>query len=372
MICPCSLIHIDLFKPLRDTFSMIRKKWTLHILLPAIVPLLLSWPLLLSQPRPSRLPSCKIGQHFPGVWEKLSDDSHQVGLGWPCCGWDNRDWERFKDCGNATSGVEGISGNGPAFTPNDSYAKVGGHGCSCDANMISARWVPKHCELKSWDKVTFCTLLRNRKMLFIGDSTMQQTAATVMNAVYGNCHRSMAFGISDTLVGRSFGAMNRGKSWSVWVQEFNPDIVVLSTGAHIHNFTDFSSLLHEVYGNFSLFANSTFIWKTQNPGGCDNKMQSELNNEFWQNYSGHGDVKRFGWDEFLDRDVHAIQFFSRTPVPILDVRPLYMRTDAHPGSYPDTATYRDCLHFCCHSKGPLHLIPILLHHTLMEFDHLNA
>lgn len=314
----------------------------------------------------SSFPPCQLGRHFPGKWEEIPDnDPYRVELDWPCCGWDNAHWGKHPECGNATA-VGAEKALNSAFVPKEDYAKVGGNGCACnEKNLISARWVPDDCRLWRWKKKSFCQLLGRRKIMFIGDSTMQQTAAVVMNAVYGDCHRSIAFGMSDTLMGRSLGAMNRGRPWSDWVKEFNPDIAVLSTGAHIKT-ADFRALLQEIYSNFSRFPETRFIWKTQNPGGCDSKMQVDFKDNFWTNYSGHGDAKRFGWDQFMDRDITAIDFFQRTPVSILDVRPLYFRTDAHPGSYPDTASVIDCLHFCCHSRGPLHLIPILLRHTLAD------
>ena len=116
-----------------------------------------------------------------------------------------------------------------------------------------------------WNATRFCKLLAGRRMLFVGDSTMQQTASVVMSAVSwpyhtkhggtadsepigrtGSCASQLTFGKSDTLIGRPLGRLNRGKPWHEWVNLEKPAIVVLSAGAHVYGHKNFTSLLREV------------------------------------------------------------------------------------------------------------------------------
>ena len=92
-------------------------------------------------------------------------------------------------------------------------------------------------------------VLGGRRLLFIGDSTMQQAAATLANLVEwesADCAGQLYFGGSDTLVHREFGAFNRGPDWTEWVEAYRPDLVVVSAGAHIYNQSNFKEVLNAV------------------------------------------------------------------------------------------------------------------------------
>jgi len=89
-------------------------------------------------------------------------------------------------------------------------------------------------------------------------------------------------GQSDTLVGRNYGNMNRGKVWTVLVEEMKPDIVIVTVGAHI--LSDDASyieiidqVLNEMQEMRIIFPNIKFAWKTQTPGGCTKEIVSPKN-----------------------------------------------------------------------------------------------
>ena len=75
-----------------------------------------------------------------------------------------------------------------------------------------------------------------RKIMLMGDSTMEQAASTLMNAVIlgeGGCQERIVFEMGDTVIHRGLGRMNRGSHWLDAVHRQDPDFVVLSAGAHI-------------------------------------------------------------------------------------------------------------------------------------------
>ena len=92
-------------------------------------------------------------------------------------------------------------------------------GCSCDnityttesaanrGSYISTRemyvWRADSCSLLLWNATLFCSLLGNRVVFLTGDSTMEQTANSLMNMITyggGNCSEQIVFGISYLLV----------------------------------------------------------------------------------------------------------------------------------------------------------------------------
>ena len=59
----------------------------------------------------------------------------------------------------------------------------------------------------------------------------------------------------------------------------------------------------------------------------------------------------------------AIAFWKQRGVGLLDLRPLYLRPEAHPAN-PESGGAKDCLHFCVF-PGPLDsLVPSSLQRAL--------
>merc|ERR1719295_73792 len=103
---------------------------------------------------------------------------------------------------------------------------------------------------------------------------MGQTATVLMNAVHRHCPEQIRFSPSDTLIGIPLGHFNRGLPWIVSVLLYNPDIVLMSAGAHIRSERDYRTMLETVYqqyvgkyGTISMMSDKLLIWKTINPGG---------------------------------------------------------------------------------------------------------
>ena len=188
---------------------------------------------------------------------------------------------------------------------------------------------------------------------------MQQTASVLMNAIQwrqGGCQKDIFCAMADTLVHRSFGSHNRGLVWTEWVAKILPDIVVISAGAHIKKDSDFDQVISEVVKDIQVLKDKnpkvTVVWKTQQPGGCFPQVTDEIwNASTWAKYPG----KRYNWPLFYDRDVRVKQIMRQNAIPVIDLKMLYYRGDAHRGRH-------DCLHMCI--PGPLDIFAVLFQNFL--------
>ena len=243
--------------------------------------------------------------------------------------------------------------------------------CSC-SGLASYSWQPSSCRLPSWDARRWCGLLGNRTVLFIGDSTMEQTYTVLQSFIaWGyrdtdgvGCACQMLFELSDTLVKVYMGHMNRGLHWEDAVEAHRPSIIVISAGAHIFSEDNYTSVLKQVsHAHRTRYAHTQLIWKTQQPGGCGRTPEplTELPRR------DDPIQAAYQYRSFRERDAHARRLFSqRVSATVLDLSPLYLRADAHPGSPgAGSSTSNDCLHFCYgRDGGPLNLVPTLLLHLL--------
>ena len=181
------------------------------------------------------------------------------------------------------------------------------------------------------------------------------------------------------------------------------DIVILSTGAHIRNSDcDFVAVIDEVldrlYSKWLPSNDFLFVWKTQNPAGCTNKIHHPDNPvlagmDFSPSSVTHEYHKQF-WnrDEYVltqidernkqlakklllsksSSSAHAHHHHEAimNKVHTLDMRMLYSRTDAHPGSPTLNNNQNvsekppDCLHYFAH--GPLDVIGPLFQQLLED------
>ena len=98
---------------------------------------------------------------------------------------------------------------------------------------------------------------------------MGQAASTLMNSLMpGGCQTQIIYGMSDTLVDRSFGALNRGAHWKEHVDREQPDIVLVSVGGHIQEGDEvYIAVVNEVLSGIKAMQqekpNLVFGWKTQ-------------------------------------------------------------------------------------------------------------
>ena len=214
---------------------------------------------------------------------------------------------------------------------------------------------------------------------------MAQVAVTVMNMVhwsfgvnasYPGCQSQISSAHSDTLVGTSFGHMNRGKTWATWTKAFKPDIIVMSMGAHLTYKPDwqlnFTWALQKIATKHQMhYPRVPLIWKTQPPAGCGptslpagpGRVDEENNSKRLKYLQAS-----YNWATLIEMDRIAQKFWAKQPgARVLDLTPLYYRVEAHPGSpgavSGTTKTMaKDCMHVC---DGPLRLAAVLLLNMLI-------
>lgn len=273
-----------------------------------------------------------------------------------CCGWGDHDFARNEEeCGDSwpenMTILRGIPGN--------IHQRMCCNACTCDKFVDKYEWKSPNLPSK-FDAVETCRLLGNQIALFIGDSTMFQTATTLMNSLIpGNCQMQIIFGLSDTLVGKNFGHLNRGAIWMSYVQNVQPDIVFVAVGAHISNvsFTDIvDQVLRDMKELQQKQQNITLAWKTQQPGGCTEDIFLPKHPSM-VHYLMDPSVYSYNWDQFYERDLMLIHRLQKVGVPYLDMRMLYSRSDSHIGN-------GDCIHMC--SPGPLDVIGLLFQQFLID------
>ena len=103
----------------------------------------------------------------------------------------------------------------------DYLAHSGGHGCKCSANKDADAprliWKPLQQQQQQqqqhvFDPTAACTLLGEKRLLLVGDSTIEQAASTLMNALSpAGCQEQVWFAPGDTLVGKRLGVSKKGE-----------------------------------------------------------------------------------------------------------------------------------------------------------------
>mmetsp|Transcript_20086 Transcript_20086/g.19382 ORF Transcript_20086/g.19382 Transcript_20086/m.19382 type:complete len:351 (+) Transcript_20086:255-1307(+) len=217
-------------------------------------------------------------------------------------------------------------------------------------------WDPLSCHLQEWNATLFCELLGSRTMLLMGDSTMQETAATLMSMVSANkglCATQIFFSRSDFV---GFKSRNQ-HSFQEVVDQYQPSIAIITAGAHLKDtgdLTDISSRIH-TYLKSRMALNlsvPTMVWKTQNPAHVECKhnldpLQVDIRNITAFDKYDYKTLRML--DEFMKSyiiDTH--KYYS-----VLDMYPLYLRADAH-----ILGSRSDCMHYCL--PGPLNIFSVIL------------
>lgn len=267
---------------------------------------------------------------------------------------------------------------------NSTYpSPTGGHACFCShragsktimTNQESYTWKPASCELSAWNGQEFCALLGDRTLLLSGDSTMYQCASTLMSMLAyskANCTEQVYFGRSDYLYLRRAGE----KRFDEYVEDFRPDIAVITAGAWLQDHGDLENVFREVDHYIALLKTKPdlkipqFVWKTQNPGHVKcSRFSHPISKDLFDDMADYYKEKMvkpagvwtgldpYFWHMHPEFDSMAREWAAARSFPILDMSPLYLRPDSHSGKYDSTNT--DCLHYCL--PGPLDLFARVL------------
>lgn len=290
------------------------------------------------------------GQWVPAPKDHFSD--------YKCCGLANRYFRKHEECG--LSGPPNFKTN-QEFLGRSEFLPPMLAGCVCECNFTETRvWETNENHiLPAWDPHAFCHTLGNRTILMVGDSTMAQTAAVFMTEVHpAGCQTQIRMAYGDTLTHEPMGNLNRGRHWFEIVKVHQPDIVILTGGAHIRWEDGFSKWIDTVIEGVvearQTFPNMQVVWKTQNPAGQD-EVLTHLHPFVAAKRAGY---RKFNHNAFWGRDNEVIQKLQAAKIPFVDMRMLYSRTDAHP------LELGDYLHTCV--PGPLSVFPQLIQKLMVN------
>lgn len=344
--------------------------------------------------------SCEHPRAFAeGEWKMpTAAEAAAEGAAPPCCAWD-LGTPNAPSCAGSVSGAEGALGAlGVLSGPRYYYSQTGGNACQCPPSVErdALRWSARGAcgALPPFDARRFCRLLRGRRLLFVGDSTSDQAATSLINTVRaafgapvrrpaaatsgeggtgggGNepaaigCGESIFFASSDTLTLEKFGRYNRGRRWLDYAHalDHERDIMVISGGPHIYSSPALRRVIEQVVAEHAAAAPFLrLVWRSAWPGGCSAApLAAPPDGEFWEAYVRSG-RPIYTYAEHAEWDEIALPFFwqgasgsaNDTGVArraFLDISPLLQRPDAHVDGGLSNAK-PDCLHLCL--PGPLH------------------
>jgi hypothetical protein len=222
-------------------------------------------------------------------------------------------------------------------------------------NADSFTWQPENCRLIDWDPTKFCSALGTRKVLMVGDSTMMQMAGTFwqMAAVGSHpCHNQFFYAPGDQLKGLMG---DRGKLWSVYAEEMNADIVLLTGGAHIGHAVNtngntiteadagFTDWFEEILKSACSLRNKRplvqIFWVGAFPAGCGTNIAHTIKTNWTEHNWAYFPLRLQYTRKILGSNLYK----QRTcGMRFLDTEPLYYREDAHPGSFGDSSR-GDCV-----------------------------
>ena len=199
------------------------------------------------------LPWCSNNAHKDGEWVPYTQPQSKSFV---CCGggynsiysaqsvWANKSWDH-----TAVPGYCNPVNTLPSFLERGYAqwgAQCGDDCCICDREdntrfVPNARekyfWKPRGCRLLDWNSTLFCNLLGTRKIAMIGDSSMQQTASTLMSMITGGngeCAGQLVFGRSDHVIFGFKGHHHNQPKPSHTLTLTNPKL----TSKDIHNATN--------------------------------------------------------------------------------------------------------------------------------------
>jgi hypothetical protein len=129
---------------------------------------------------------CRLSEHVNGTWKFSNNSSSKRFF---CCSWDDVKYNSFA-CPEKSERCSTIRQSDNSKVG----MQAGWNSCACDSRFNPLEkspremytWEPSNCNLLAWNAKLFCTLLGNRTILMVGDSTMMQSGATLINMIkYG-------------------------------------------------------------------------------------------------------------------------------------------------------------------------------------------
>ena len=106
------------------------------------------------------------------------------------------------------------------------------------SDLQKYKWQPYECSLLDWNGHQFCSLLGDRKIMIVGDSTMMQAGVTLLNRlVDGNapCVQSIKLVRSDALSRPTMhpACSSNDQTFVDMMNLVKPNISIFSVGSHL-------------------------------------------------------------------------------------------------------------------------------------------
>lgn len=336
-----------------------------------------------------QLAFCDSTNYVNGKWLKYKK---QRAESIPCCGWDVQAYsKKYND--NYRSKMC-TSPYYPKFdTDLSNFDRIpafsGGHSCTCMNKWLEKRnniddigvmpseeykWVPNDCKLPEWSEIDFCSILNNRSVAMIGDSTMQIAFASLRNMMYYGqnasleCLSLVKYYRHNTVISISEDQDHINNISSVLLKH-QPHILVVSAGAHLSSLENFKVVAAEIVS--ALHSHNRHISSNTNIGPLQSHHPTELIYVTAQpgisnchKYDAPVDEilpsSTFNYGDIYLMNEYAKLFFASHNITLLDLRPLSLRPDAKPKFYQPG--HHDCLHFCL--PGPLEIFSQILANLL--------
>jgi hypothetical protein len=298
------------------------------------------------------LPVCVNNEHVSGEWHHFSNFT-AADKSFFCCGMEKNVFlQNPEECGTDDYDIDVLHWGRDKFN-----AIAPGQACYCDARDNTQRtlnrreqyeWIPHNCTLLKWNGHQFCHLLGNRTIVLVGDSTMQQTAATLMSMITSsgaNCSTQIGMGRSNAL----YYSLKGKRNMFEFAKITQPDILIMNAGAHMHDMGDIYSIMENLKIGMPAARSDSpktqFVWKTMNPGHVNCSLTTEPLKQF---VIDKNEKDEYEWHIHQEFDRVSKEYARNMSMKIIDMSPLYLRIDAH----------GDCLHYCL--PGPINIFSNIL------------
>lgn len=252
--------------------------------------------------------------------------------------------------------------------------------CQCDARSnawLTANpaeryaWRPSGCEMMPWSASRFCELLGARRVLFVGDSTMRQNAVTLLNTLSADLLPAVASCAAQLTYIKTYkfrdDQLNETRHTLLALR---PHLLVIGIGPHYHDGLQvLQQDLHLLMGTLQSVLQA---WREANITHRLN-VAVRSNNYPHVNCSEHLSPvaaaqhiphhTAYSWHAFSAADKLMKAYADQHRLVFLDMYPLRLRPDGHPGHFGDRT---DCLHYCL--PGPLGIFNNYMMHLLHEYQ----
>eukprot|EP01038_Epipyxis_sp_PR26KG_P012583 gene12583-16874_t len=271
------------------------------------------------------------------------------------------------------------------------------HACECDYAFDDPTtvirppekyiWEANRYELTPWSNINICELIGSRKVLLLGDSTMNILYGTLKSMIYAKDPSTKNECLSNRISMNEHHQMQTlrgGAELDISIAHILnstlPDLILFSKAAHVaidpdyypENYSkrqekcletwkkDINNIILEIkdYQKWHPEKHIQMVYVTATAGISDCK-----------DYTDHPPLLHrlpahdWNWEAIYWMNDYAVQNFPSHGIPVIDLSPLDLRPDIKLGAnYKHGSNQYDCLHSCI--PGPINIFPQFLGHML--------